>query len=104
MLSAAGPQSSYEHDLAVIERLSATPADKAYELEKALQLIYSRAATANLDAYDVRDVAKDAVSIQYRLFDVRMRLRELNQTARAANRLSEADLARYERDLRCPRE
>ncbi|MFO0601979.1 MAG: hypothetical protein U0324_02340 [Polyangiales bacterium] len=35
---------------------------------------------------------------------VRMRLRELNQTARAANRLSEADLARYERDLRCPRE
>ena len=76
MLSAAGPQLSYEHDLAVIERLSATPADKAYELEKALQLIYSRAATANLDAYDVREVAKDAVSIQYRLFDVRMRLRD----------------------------
>jgi len=35
---------------------------------------------------------------------VRMRLRELNQTARPANRLSDADLARYERDLRCPRD
>lgn len=35
---------------------------------------------------------------------VRMRLRELNQTARPDHRLSEADLARYERDLRCPRE
>lgn len=35
---------------------------------------------------------------------VRMRLRELNAQARPAARLSEADLTRYERDLRCPRE
>ncbi len=35
---------------------------------------------------------------------VRMRLRELNALARPAARLSEADLTRYERDLRCPRE
>jgi hypothetical protein len=35
---------------------------------------------------------------------VRMRLRELNQIARPANRLSDADLTRLERDLRCPRE
>lgn len=76
MLSVAGSQVSYEHDLAVIERLSATPANTAHELEKALKLIYSRAANANLDAYDVHEVAGDAVSIQYRLFDVRMRLRE----------------------------
>ncbi|MEZ5898062.1 MAG: YiiX/YebB-like N1pC/P60 family cysteine hydrolase [Hyphomicrobiaceae bacterium] len=76
MLSPAGPESSYEHDLAVIERLAATPANSAYELEKAFGMIYNRAATANLDAYDVREVAKDAVSIQYRLFDVRMRLRD----------------------------
>ena len=35
---------------------------------------------------------------------VRMRLRDLNAIARPAVRLSEADLTRYERDLRCPRE
>lgn len=35
---------------------------------------------------------------------VRMQLRSLNAIARPAVRLSEADLTRYERDLRCPRE
>lgn len=35
---------------------------------------------------------------------VRMQLRPLNALARPAVRLSEADLVRYERDLRCPRE
>jgi hypothetical protein len=35
---------------------------------------------------------------------VRMQLRPMNALARPANRLSEADLARYERELRCPRE
>jgi hypothetical protein len=35
---------------------------------------------------------------------VRLRLRELNAIARPNARLSDADLARYERELRCPRE
>lgn len=35
---------------------------------------------------------------------VRMQLRPLNALARPQARLSEADLVRYERDLRCPRE
>ncbi len=35
---------------------------------------------------------------------VRMRLRELNELARPEARLSDADLARFERELRCPRE
>jgi len=35
---------------------------------------------------------------------VRMRLRELNALARPEARLSDADLARFERELRCPRE
>jgi hypothetical protein len=35
---------------------------------------------------------------------VRMRLREMNDILPEAERLSEAQLTRYERDLRCPRE
>lgn len=35
---------------------------------------------------------------------VRMQLRPMNALARPQARLSEADLVRYERDLRCPRE
>ena len=35
---------------------------------------------------------------------VRMQLRPMNALARPANRLSETDLVRYERELRCPRE
>lgn len=35
---------------------------------------------------------------------VRMQLRPMNALARPANRLSETDLLRYERELRCPRE
>lgn len=35
---------------------------------------------------------------------VRMQLRPMNALARPANRLTEADLVRYERELRCPRE
>ena len=76
MPPSANSQSSYAHDLAVIEGLSATPALNAHELHKALTLIYQRAATADLDAYDVVEVAKAAPEIMYRLFDVRMRLRE----------------------------
>ena len=66
---------TYERDLNVIERLASTPAASAYELAKALQLIYSHAATADFDDYNLDEVAKNAPEIMYRLFDVRQRLR-----------------------------
>lgn len=66
---------AFERDLNVIERLAATPATSAYELAKALQLIYSHAATADFDDYNLDEVAKHAPEIMYRLFDVRLRLR-----------------------------
>lgn len=66
---------AFERDLNVIERLASTPATSAYELAKALQLIYSHAATADFDDYNLDEVAKNAPQIMYRLFDVRMRLR-----------------------------
>lgn len=69
-------QPTYEHDLAVIEGLAATPANSAFETAKALELIYKRAASADLDAYDPAEVVRDAQQIIYRLFDVRVRLRE----------------------------
>lgn len=76
MLQSALPPPSFERDLGTIERLAATPAASATELQKALQLIYKHAATADLDAYDPAEVAKAAPEIMYRLFDVRMRLRD----------------------------
>ncbi len=66
---------AFERDLNVIERLASTPATSAYELAKALQLIYSHAATADFDDYNLDEVAKNAPQIMYRLFDVRLRLR-----------------------------
>lgn len=76
MLQSAVPPPTFERDLTTIERLAATPAASALELQKALTQIYGRVASADLDAYDVREVAKAAPEIMYRLFDVRMRLRE----------------------------
>lgn len=66
---------AFERDLGVIERLASTPATSAYELAKALELIYSHAATADFDDYNLDEVAKHAPEIMYRLFDVRLRLR-----------------------------
>jgi hypothetical protein len=64
-----------ERDLNVIERLASSPANSAYELAKALELIYSHATTADFDDYDLDEVARNAPQIMYRLFDVRLRLR-----------------------------
>ena len=55
---------TYERDLNVIERLASTPAASAYELAKALQLIYSHAATADFDDYNLDEVAKNAPEIK----------------------------------------
>lgn len=66
---------AYERELNVIERLAATPATSARELSKALGLIYSHAATADFDDYNLDEVARNAPDIMYRLFDTRLRLR-----------------------------
>lgn len=66
---------TYERDLNVIERLASTPANSAFELAKALALIYSHGATADFDDYNLDEVAQNAPEILYRLFDTRMRLR-----------------------------
>ncbi len=66
---------SIQADLATLEALAQTPALSASELVKALQAIYQKVATADFSDYDVRAVAKSAPEIMYRLFDVRIALR-----------------------------
>ena len=71
----SNPQLSIETDLATLEALAATPALSATELVKALQAIYQKAANADFSNYDVKAIAKSAPEIMYRLFDVRIGLR-----------------------------
>ncbi len=66
---------SIETDLATLEALAQTPALSASELVKALQAIYQKASNADFSDYDVRAIAKSAPAIMYRLFDVRIALR-----------------------------
>ncbi|MEZ4405069.1 MAG: hypothetical protein R3A52_01075 [Polyangiales bacterium] len=55
----------------------------------------------NLPSFASMDCAfRDPAAAEH----VRMRLRDMNALVPAENQLSEADLTRYERDLRCPRE
>ena len=69
------PHLSIETDLATLEALAATPALSASELVKALQAIYQKSANADFSDYDVKAIAKSAPEIMYRLFDVRIALR-----------------------------
>lgn len=72
------------------------------------RIVTSRSPTAalrfiqrNLPSFASMDCAfRDPAAAEH----VRMRLRELNELARPDDRLTEAELTRYERDLRCPRE
>ena len=66
---------SIQADLATLEALAQTPALSASELVKALQAIYQKAANADFSDYDVRAIGKSAPEIMYRLFDVRIALR-----------------------------
>ena len=66
---------SIDADLSTLEALAQTPALSASELVKALQAIYQKAANADFSDYDVRAIAKSAPEIMYRLFDVRIGLR-----------------------------
>jgi hypothetical protein len=68
--------SSFENDLERIEILAATPVTSAALLERNLNYIYEQAAEARFADYDVASIAKAAPSLMYRLFDLRVGLRE----------------------------
>lgn len=66
---------SFEKDIEHIEILAATPVTSADLLARNLQYIYERAAKARFDDYQVAEIAKNAQSLMYRLFDLRVGLR-----------------------------
>ncbi|SFV26861.1 YiiX/YebB-like N1pC/P60 family cysteine hydrolase [Hyphomicrobium facile] len=66
---------SFEKDIEHIEILAATPVTSADLLARNLQFIYERAAKARFDDYEVAEIAKHAQSLMYRLFDLRVGLR-----------------------------
>lgn len=68
--------SSFENDLERIEILAATPVTSSALLERNLNCIYERAAAARFDDYDVASIAKVAPAVMYRIFDLRVGLRE----------------------------
>lgn len=68
--------SSFENDLERIEILAASPVTSTALLERNLTCIYEQAAGARFDDYDVLGVAKAAPALMYRLFDLRVGLRE----------------------------
>lgn len=68
--------SSFENDLERIEILAATPVTSAALLERNLNYIYEQAADARLPDHDVLSVARAAPGLMYRLFDLRVGLRE----------------------------
>jgi len=68
--------SSFENDLERIEILAATPVTSSALLERNLNCIYEQAAAARFDDYDVASIAKVAPSVMYRIFDLRVGLRE----------------------------
>lgn len=66
---------SFERDIEHIEILAATPVTSAQLLARNLQFIYERAAKARFAEYDVASIAKNAQGLIYRLFDLRVGLR-----------------------------
>lgn len=66
---------SFEKDLEHIEILAATPVTNSALLARNLQFIYERASKARFADYDVVGVARAAPSLIYRLFDLRVGLR-----------------------------
>jgi len=69
------PEQSVFRDVAVLEGLANTPALSEREVVRALELIYDRVTGADFADYDLREVAKAAPELMYRLFDVRVTLR-----------------------------
>jgi hypothetical protein len=68
--------SSFENDIERIEILAATPVTNAALLERNLNYIYECAANARFADYDVVSIARAAPALMYRLFDLRVGLRE----------------------------
>lgn len=66
---------SFEKDLEHIEILAATPVTNSALLARNLQFIYERASKARFADYDVVGVARAAPALLYRLFDLRVGLR-----------------------------
>jgi hypothetical protein len=66
---------SFEKDLEHIEILAATPVTNSALLARNLQFIYERASKARFADYDVVGIARAAPSLIYRLFDLRVGLR-----------------------------
>lgn len=69
-------QSSFAADLEAIETLAWTPVRRADDLARNLDAIYQHAAHAKFTDYDVDAVAEAAPEIMYRLFDIRVHLRQ----------------------------
>lgn len=68
--------SSFENDLERIEILAASPVTSSALLERNLNCIYEQAAAARFDDYDVVSIARVAPAVMYRIFDLRVGLRE----------------------------
>jgi permuted papain-like amidase YaeF/Yiix C92 family enzyme len=66
---------SFENDIEHIEILAATPVTNAPLLARNLNYIYERASKARFADYDVAGIARSAPSLMYRLFDLRVGLR-----------------------------
>lgn len=75
MLKSAGSAPSFYRNLAILEGLAAAPALSAHQFAKTLTNIYERVAFADFAEYDMQEVTKVAPELMYRLFDVRMALR-----------------------------
>ena len=67
---------SFENDLEHIEILAATPVTNSALLARNLQFIYERASKARFPDYDVVGIARQAPQLMYRLFDLRVGLRD----------------------------
>jgi Permuted papain-like amidase enzyme, YaeF/YiiX, C92 family len=67
---------SFENDIEHIEILAATPVTNAALLARNLDFIYERASKARFADYDVAGIARAAPMLMYRLFDLRVALRE----------------------------
>jgi hypothetical protein len=67
---------SFAADLEAIEKLAWTPVRRASDLARYMDEIYTLAAHAKFTNYDVSAVARAAPDIMYRLFDVRIHLRQ----------------------------
>ncbi len=67
---------SFESDIEHIEILAATPVTNSALLARNLQFIYERASKARFADYDVVGIARAAPQLMYRLFDLRVGLRE----------------------------